>query len=65
MATASKVDDKLSLTGVADCSFVNCKFLYSPGSQDMTACHVFVGHAYAELGAPVLTLTFIDTRKWA
>ena len=33
VATASTVDNELTLTGVADRSFVNRKFLYSPGSR--------------------------------
>ena len=33
VATASTVDNELSLTGVTDRNFVNRKFLYCPGSR--------------------------------
>ena len=44
VATASTVDNKLSLTMMADCSFVNHKFLHSVGSRH--AIHSIVSSNY-------------------
>ena len=45
--TASTVDNKLSLTGVTDRTFVNRKLLFSPGSPDVTALSHSSNHSHA------------------
>ena len=47
VATASTVNNKLTLTGVADRSLSTAKFLYSPGSTGMTALTQSSNHSHA------------------